>query len=179
MLGDRYLSEGPLNPRALFRFGWLLASIGENPRAEAIFRDLVAVFPRPWCSGELTICETMTKRPPRGSTQFTITHVRQAFPTHLQLSLRAVLAHDNQPSPIKFGTGPRSPLPSATATPRDFQTSGNPSADLTREDSPALASRDRCYGRPRREEFSESKVTFRTRSVFRVEPSSPGRLNQL
>jgi len=34
-LGDRYRREGPRNPRALFRFGWVLAFTGEIARAEA------------------------------------------------------------------------------------------------------------------------------------------------
>lgn len=42
-LGERYQSNGPRNPRALFRFGWLLAFLGENTRAEAPFRELVAI----------------------------------------------------------------------------------------------------------------------------------------
>jgi tetratricopeptide (TPR) repeat protein len=56
-LGDRYQREGPRNPRALFRFGWLLAFIGENTRAEALFRDLVALdkggIYEAWGNGEL------------------------------------------------------------------------------------------------------------------------------
>lgn len=32
-LGERYRREGPRNPRALFRYGWLLAFIGEVERA--------------------------------------------------------------------------------------------------------------------------------------------------
>jgi hypothetical protein len=31
--GERYNREGPPNPRALFRFGWLLAFVGEVERA--------------------------------------------------------------------------------------------------------------------------------------------------
>ena len=42
-LGERYHREGPRNPRALFRFGWLLAFIGEVDRAEPLFRDLIAL----------------------------------------------------------------------------------------------------------------------------------------
>lgn len=34
-LGERYHREGPRNPRALFRYGWLLAFIGEVDRAVA------------------------------------------------------------------------------------------------------------------------------------------------
>jgi len=56
-LGDRYQREGPRNPRALFRFGWLLAFIGENTHAEALFRDLVALdkggIYEAWGNGEL------------------------------------------------------------------------------------------------------------------------------
>jgi hypothetical protein len=33
--------EGPRNPRALFRFGWVLAYTGAIARAEALYRDLV------------------------------------------------------------------------------------------------------------------------------------------
>ena len=56
-LGDRYYREGPRNPRALFRFGWLLAFIGETSRAEALFRDLIALdkggIYEAWGNGEL------------------------------------------------------------------------------------------------------------------------------
>ena len=56
-LGDRYQREGPRNPRALFRFGWLLAFIGETARAEALFRDLIALdkggIYEAWGNGEL------------------------------------------------------------------------------------------------------------------------------
>lgn len=56
-LGDRYQREGPRNPRALFRYGWLLAFIGETARAEALFRDLVTLdkggIYEAWGNGEL------------------------------------------------------------------------------------------------------------------------------
>ena len=56
-LGDRYYREGPRNPRALFRFGWLLAFIGETARAEALFGDLIALdkggIYEAWGNGEL------------------------------------------------------------------------------------------------------------------------------
>ena len=56
-LGDRYRREGPRNPRALFRFGWLLAFSGEIERAEALFRELVEIdrggIYEAWGQGEL------------------------------------------------------------------------------------------------------------------------------
>lgn len=56
-LGERYRREGPRNPRALFRYGWLLAFIGEVERAEYLFRDLVALdkggIYEAWGNGEL------------------------------------------------------------------------------------------------------------------------------
>ena len=56
-LGERYHREGPRNPRALFRYGWLLAFLGERDRAEALFRDLVALdrggIYEAWGNGEL------------------------------------------------------------------------------------------------------------------------------
>ncbi|MFM8375714.1 MAG: tetratricopeptide repeat protein [Phenylobacterium sp.] len=56
-LGERYQSNGPRNPRALFRFGWLLAFLGENTRAEALFHELVAMdkggIYEAWGNGEL------------------------------------------------------------------------------------------------------------------------------
>ena len=56
-LGERYRREGPRNPRALFRYGWLLAFIGEVERAEVLFRDLVALdkggIYEAWGNGEL------------------------------------------------------------------------------------------------------------------------------
>lgn len=56
-LGERYERDGPRNPRALFRFGWLLAFLGENARAEALFRELVALdkggIYEAWGNGEL------------------------------------------------------------------------------------------------------------------------------
>ena len=56
-LGERYHREGPRNPRALFRYGWLLAFIGEVERAEVLFRDLVALdkggIYEAWGNGEL------------------------------------------------------------------------------------------------------------------------------
>jgi tetratricopeptide (TPR) repeat protein len=42
-MGQRYHREGPRNPRALFRFGWLLAFIGEIDAAEVLFRNLVVL----------------------------------------------------------------------------------------------------------------------------------------
>ena len=56
-LGERYRREGPRNPRALFRYGWLLAFIGEVERAESLYRDLVALnkggIYEAWGNGEL------------------------------------------------------------------------------------------------------------------------------
>jgi Flp pilus assembly protein TadD len=56
-LGERYLREGPRNPRALFRHGWLLAFLGEIDRAEALFRQLVELdkggIYEAWGNGEL------------------------------------------------------------------------------------------------------------------------------
>jgi tetratricopeptide (TPR) repeat protein len=56
-LGERYHREGPRNPRALFRYGWLLAFIGEVDRAEPLFRDLIALdkggIYEAWGNGEL------------------------------------------------------------------------------------------------------------------------------
>jgi len=56
-LGERYHREGPRNPRALFRYGWLLAFIGEVDRAEPLFRDLIALDKggvyEAWGNGEL------------------------------------------------------------------------------------------------------------------------------
>lgn len=43
VLGDRSRREGPRNPRALFRFGWILAYTGEIAEAEALYRDLVVL----------------------------------------------------------------------------------------------------------------------------------------
>jgi tetratricopeptide (TPR) repeat protein len=55
--GQRYHREGPRNPRALFRFGWLLAFIGEIDPAQALFRDLVVLdqggLYEAWGNGEL------------------------------------------------------------------------------------------------------------------------------
>jgi Flp pilus assembly protein TadD len=56
-LGERYHREGPRNPRALFRYDWLLAFIGEVDRAEPLFRDLIALdkggIYEAWGNGEL------------------------------------------------------------------------------------------------------------------------------
>ena len=56
-LGDQYRREGPRNPRALFRFGWVLAYTGEIARAEALYRDLVVLdrggIYEAWGNGEL------------------------------------------------------------------------------------------------------------------------------
>lgn len=56
-LGERYHREGPRNPRALFRYGWLLSFIGEIERAEAVSNDLVALdrggTHEAWGNGEL------------------------------------------------------------------------------------------------------------------------------
>ena len=56
-MGQRYHREGPRNPRALFRFGWLLAFIGEVEAAQALFHDLVlrdrgGIY-EAWGNGEL------------------------------------------------------------------------------------------------------------------------------
>jgi tetratricopeptide (TPR) repeat protein len=57
-IGDRYRREGPRNPRALFRFGWVLAFTGEIARAEALYRDLVVLdqggIYEAWGNGELS-----------------------------------------------------------------------------------------------------------------------------
>jgi tetratricopeptide (TPR) repeat protein len=59
--GQRYHREGPRNPRALFRFGWLLAFIGEIDPAQALFRDLVVLdqggLYEAWGNGELAHLE--------------------------------------------------------------------------------------------------------------------------
>lgn len=56
-LGNRYRREGPRNPRALFRFGWILAYTGEIAEAEALYRDLVVLdrggIYQAWGHGEL------------------------------------------------------------------------------------------------------------------------------
>lgn len=56
-LGERYHREGPHNPRALFRHGWLLSFIGEIDRAEALFHELVELdrggIYEAWGNGEL------------------------------------------------------------------------------------------------------------------------------
>ena len=56
-LGERYRRDGPRNPRALFRFGWILAFTGEIAPAEALFRDLVELdrggIYEAWGNGEL------------------------------------------------------------------------------------------------------------------------------
>lgn len=56
-LGDQYHREGPRNPRALFRFGWLLSYTGEIARSEALYRDLVQLdkggIYEAWGNGEL------------------------------------------------------------------------------------------------------------------------------
>jgi tetratricopeptide (TPR) repeat protein len=57
-LGDRYRREGPRNPRALFRFGWILAYTGQIAEAEALGRDLVVLdrggIYQAWGNGELS-----------------------------------------------------------------------------------------------------------------------------
>lgn len=56
-LGDRYRREGPRNPRALFRFGWVLSYTGEIESSEALYRDLVELdhggIYEAWGNGEL------------------------------------------------------------------------------------------------------------------------------
>lgn len=37
---ERYRRHGPLNPRALFRYGWALGFLWENARADSVFREL-------------------------------------------------------------------------------------------------------------------------------------------
>lgn len=57
-LGERYRREGPRNPRALFRFGWILAYTGQIAEAEALYRDLVVLdrggIYQAWGHGELS-----------------------------------------------------------------------------------------------------------------------------
>ena len=46
-LGERYRREGPRNPRALFRYGWLLAFIGEVERAVAARMPTLPLYGAP------------------------------------------------------------------------------------------------------------------------------------
>ena len=56
-LGERYLRHGPRNPRALFRYGWVLGYVWEIDKAEAVFRELIAIdsggIYEAWGHGEL------------------------------------------------------------------------------------------------------------------------------
>lgn len=56
-LGDRYRRHGPRNPRALFRYGWVLGYVWEIDAAEAVFRELIAMdsggIYEAWGHGEL------------------------------------------------------------------------------------------------------------------------------
>jgi tetratricopeptide (TPR) repeat protein len=68
-IGDRYRREGPRNPRALFRFGWVLAFTGEIARAEALYRDLVVLdkggIYEAWGNGELSYLARARGEPAR------------------------------------------------------------------------------------------------------------------
>ena len=76
-LGDRYRREGPRNPRALFRFGWVLAFTGEITRAEALYRDLVVLdqggIYEAWGNGELSYLARA-----RGEPKLAVEHMRRA-----------------------------------------------------------------------------------------------------
>lgn len=76
-LGDRYRREGPRNPRALFRFGWVLAFTGEIARAEALYRDLVVLdqggIYEAWGNGELSYLARA-----RGEPALAVEHMRRA-----------------------------------------------------------------------------------------------------
>ena len=66
-LGDLYWREGPRNPRALFRFGWILAFTGEIEQAQALYRDLVELdrggIYEAWGHGELAYLARARGRP--------------------------------------------------------------------------------------------------------------------
>jgi tetratricopeptide (TPR) repeat protein len=74
----RYWREGPRNPRALFRFGWLLAFTGEIESAEALYRDLVALdrggIYEAWGHGELAYLARA-----RGNATQAVDFMRQAI----------------------------------------------------------------------------------------------------
>jgi tetratricopeptide (TPR) repeat protein len=76
-IGDRYRREGPRNPRALFRFGWVLAFTGEIARAEALYRDLVVLdkggIYEAWGNGELSYLARA-----RGEPALAVEHMRRA-----------------------------------------------------------------------------------------------------
>jgi tetratricopeptide (TPR) repeat protein len=76
-LGDRYLRVGPRNPRALFRFGWLLAYTGEIARAEDLYRQLVELdkggIYEAWGNGELAYLARA-----RGDSQQAVEFMRRA-----------------------------------------------------------------------------------------------------
>jgi len=76
-IGDRYRREGPRNPRALFRFGWVLAFTGEIARAEALYRDLVVLdqggIYEAWGNGELSYLARA-----RGEPKLAVEHMRRA-----------------------------------------------------------------------------------------------------
>jgi len=76
-IGDRYRREGPRNPRALFRFGWVLAFTGEITRAEALYRDLVVLdqggIYEAWGNGELSYLARA-----RGEPKLAVEHMRRA-----------------------------------------------------------------------------------------------------
>lgn len=56
-LGARYRRQGPRNPRALFRYGWVLGYLWEIDEAESVFRELIAMdsggIYEAWGHGEL------------------------------------------------------------------------------------------------------------------------------
>ena len=82
-LGESYYRHGPRNPRALFRYGWVLLSLWEQARADSLYRDLVrldsAGIYSAWGHGELAYLARA-----RGEADAAIQHMRTAV--------------DNQPS---------------------------------------------------------------------------------